>query len=100
MSINIDVGIQIRERRKNADMTQGELARLAGVNTRTIVNYESGKIPTLVKIAKALPPNTPPKPTPDAAACLDALARSGVLDDPSIREIVRLLIQMGSGRGE
>lgn len=40
------------------------------------------------------PAYSPHKPDPDAAACLDALARSGALNNPQVREIIQLLIQV------
>ena len=44
--------------RKQCGMTQGELAKLAGINRITIIKYESGKVdPTIesaTKLANAL----------------------------------------------
>ena len=48
----------LRERRKDMCLTQGELAKRAGVNLVTIVNYENDyhipELATLIKVASAL----------------------------------------------
>lgn len=54
-----DMGIRIKNRRKEIGMTQEELGKIIGVTKATINKYETGivinmKRPTVEKIAKAL----------------------------------------------
>ena len=54
-----DIGIRIKNRRKEIGMTQEELGKIIGVTKATINKYETGivvnmKRPTVEKIAKAL----------------------------------------------
>lgn len=58
-----DIGVRIRNRRKDIGMTQEELGKAVGVTKATINKYETGivinmKRPTVEKIAVAL--NVPP----------------------------------------
>ena len=53
-----DVAYKIREKRKEAGISQTELSQMVGFHRNTIVNFELGKsdpkIHSLEKIAKAL----------------------------------------------
>lgn len=71
MSLSIEVGMQIREHRKRAGITQEDLAVRAGVSVRTISDYERGKISTLSKISETL------------SACAGDLASPGHSRPPS-----------------
>lgn len=62
MNKNIEIGIRIKQRRTELNMTQEELGRKLGLNKSTIQRYESGsitsiKIPVLQSIAKQLDVN-------------------------------------------
>lgn len=54
-----DIGVRIKNRRKDIGMTQEELGKIVGVTKATINKYETGivinmKRPTIEKIAEAL----------------------------------------------
>lgn len=50
MSWQHELGRQIRDARKRAGMTQGELANHLTVSRETLSNYENGKSPALVNV--------------------------------------------------
>ncbi len=66
-----EVARQISTERKNRNITQEDLARLAGVPAKTISNLETGRTPqaaTLLKLTRALDNN--PRGKPDDTSAL------------------------------
>lgn len=62
MNKNIEIGLRIKQRRNELEMTQEELGKQLGLNKSTIQRYESGtissiKIPVLQAIAEKLDVN-------------------------------------------
>jgi DNA-binding transcriptional regulator YiaG len=45
MEFRVKFGLSIREARNAKNLTQGELADLLNVSTRTVQNWESGMVP-------------------------------------------------------
>ena len=44
VAISLELGQRLKQARLNADITQTELAKRAGLNRRTILNAEKGKV--------------------------------------------------------